>query len=481
VKYRVAPALSLVLGLVACSLVAMSSSQARAEAQLVIEADSGKVLHAENATMPWYPASISKLMTAYVTLRAVKEGRIGLDTLVSVSETALAQQPSKMGFPVGTRMTVDDALKMMLVKSANDMAVVLAEGVSGSVEAFAAEMNKASARLGMTQSSWVNPNGLPAEMQITSARDMAILARTLIRELPEYEAYWHIPAIKFGRRVMRNYNKLIAHYPGADGMKTGFICASGYNLVASATRNGKRLIAVVLGAPSGKGRTETAAMLLERGFSGGALSWLTPSLGTVDALKPIVAEPPNLRDEICGKHRRARTDHASEEEETPAGREGDSTSSYASVLGGRTIDKASLLVDLPPSGPPVVVHVIPPPGAPTDPDALMARNAKKKGRVAISKGKHGRKTAVIAVGHATTAKPAPHKPVAAKGAADAKPAGAAAKPHAKPTPAKHATPAKPAAAAAAKPKGAAKPAAAAKPKTDPKAKPKAARAAAAAQ
>ena len=209
-----------------------------------------------------------------------------------------------MGFKPGTQVTVDNALKMLMVKSANDMAVVLAEGVSGSVEKFADEMNATTHRLGMTQSSWVNPNGLPADEQITSARDLAILARALLREFPEYDMYWHIPAIKFGKRMMRNYNTLIGRYAGADGMKTGFICASGFNLVATATRNGKRLIAVVLGAPSSPYRAAKAAQLLERGFHRGPLSWLTPSLGTVDSLQPINAAPPNLRDEMCGPHRK---------------------------------------------------------------------------------------------------------------------------------------------------------------------------------
>ena len=151
-------------------------------------------------------------------------------------------------------------------------------------------MNRAAQRLGMTQSNYVNPNGLPADDQITSARDLAILARALIREFPEYDLYWHISAIKFGKRVMRNYNTLIDRYPGADGMKTGFICASGFNLVASATRNGKRLIAVVLGAPSGAVRAVKAAQMLERGFNNSGFSWLTPSLGTVEALVPINAD-----------------------------------------------------------------------------------------------------------------------------------------------------------------------------------------------
>jgi D-alanyl-D-alanine carboxypeptidase len=203
-------------------------------------------------------------MTAYVTLKAVKEGRISLDSLLTVSPVAAAQSPSKMGFRPGIQVTVDNALKMMLVKSANDMAVVLAEGVGGSVDGFSAQMNQAAHRLGMMQTNYVNPNGLPAEGQITSARDLAILARAIIRDLPEYEYFVHIPSIRFGRRVTQNFNRLIGRYPGADGFKTGFICASGYNLVAS-TRNGKRLIAVVLGASSGHSAAK------RRNCSGGVL------------------------------------------------------------------------------------------------------------------------------------------------------------------------------------------------------------------
>jgi D-alanyl-D-alanine carboxypeptidase len=277
---------------------------AAAEALLLIEAESGRVLQAENATYPWYPASVTKLMTAYVTLKAVKEGRITLNSPFVVSAVALAQAPTKMGFRVGTVVTVDNALKMLMVKSANDMAVLLAEGVSGSVEAFADDMNAAARRLGMTQTSYVNPNGLPADGQITSARDLAILARAIYRELPEYDYFWHLPGIKFGRRVIRNYNKLIELYPGADGMKTGFICASGFNLVASATRGNRKLIAVVLGAPSASVRAYKAAKLLEQGFSDNRLSWLMPTLGTVDQLKPIDAAPPNLREQTCGAHRK---------------------------------------------------------------------------------------------------------------------------------------------------------------------------------
>jgi D-alanyl-D-alanine carboxypeptidase len=300
-SFRV-PLLGIAFGLI--TVTTLAATPARSEAVILIDADSGKVLRAENATYPWYPASTTKLMTLYMTLSAIRDKRITFDTLFTVSPNAYSQAPTKMGFPVGTQVTVDNALKMIMVKSANDMAVLLAEGIGGSIDDFAQEMTDTAHQLGMTESSFVNPNGLPADGQITSARDLAILARALLRQFPEYSFYWHIPAIKFGRRVVRNYNPLLGRYPGADGMKTGFICASGFNLVATAQRDNKRLIAVVLGAPSGAARAMKAAELLESGFSQNPLSWLTPSLGLVDALAPMDTAPLNLKDEMCGRHRK---------------------------------------------------------------------------------------------------------------------------------------------------------------------------------
>ena len=341
-------------------LIGIVTGPARAGngALLLIDAETGKVLQAENATYPWYPASVSKLMTTYVTLKAVKARRITLDTLFTVSPNAAAQAPSKMGFKTGTQVTVDNALKMLLVHSANDIAVVLAEGVSGSVEDFAEEMTGTSHELGMTQSSWVNPNGLPAEGQISSARDLAILARALIRDFPEYDYYWHIPAIKLGRRVMRNYNKLIADYPGADGMKTGFICASGFNLVASATRGNRRLIAVVLGAPSSAVRAAKAASLLEHGFNASNLSWLMPSFGTVNSLQPINAAPPDLREQTCGPHRK-RPAAEDEDDEPAASAETDTQRAFMlSDLKGAT--RGALLTGNPLAAvPPTIVYTGP--------------------------------------------------------------------------------------------------------------------------
>ena len=275
-------------------------------------------------------------------------------------------------------VTVDNALKMLMVKSANDMAVVLAEGVAGSIENFADQMNANARRLGMTQSSFVNPNGLPADDQITSARDMAILARALIREMPEYDYYWHLPGIRMGKMVQRNYNTLIGRYPGADGMKTGFICASGFNLVASATRDGRRLIAVVLGAPSSAARAMKAAQLLERGFnSNGGLSWLMPSLGTVDTLQPINAAPPNLRDDMCGSHRKRQ---ATEDEDDVVAANTAPDSPYAVFLSSLRPPKtkgASLLNDGN-MGEPVLVYTGTKPPAPGAAQAGWGEPAKPK-------------------------------------------------------------------------------------------------------
>jgi D-alanyl-D-alanine carboxypeptidase len=330
------------------------ASGAHAEATLLIEAESGRVLHAENAGQRWYPASVTKLMTLYVTLKAMKERRVSPDTLITVSPFAASQQPSKMGFKAGTQLTVDNALKMMMVKSANDIAVTLAEGVGGNYDKFLDEMNRSAARLGMTETSYVNANGLPADGQITSARDLGILARALIREMPEYNLYWHIPAIKLGRRVLRNYNTLIDRYPGADGMKTGFICASGFNLVASATRNGKQFIAVVLGAPSSRMRSLKAAQLLERAFETGTLSWLMPSRGTVESIPTTADPPPNLREEMCGKHRKRPATEEAEDDEPDSG-----ISALASSLRPASSKPAELIGPLVESMPPIPVFVGP--------------------------------------------------------------------------------------------------------------------------
>jgi D-alanyl-D-alanine carboxypeptidase len=392
-------------------------------------------------------------MTAYVTLKAVKDGKLQLDSVLTVSPVAASQSPSKMGFRPGTQVTVENALAMMMVKSANDMAVVLAEGVGGSIDGFSAQMNQAAQQLGMTQTSYVNPNGLPADGQITSARDLAILARAIIHDLPEYEYFYHIPSIRFGRKVTQNFNHLIGRYPGADGFKTGFICASGYNLVGSATRNGKRLIAVVLGSSSGHMRAVRAAQLLERGFANNTLSWLRPSLGTVDNLVPIDASPPNLRDEMCGgkRHKPA----SDEDEDTVAGNAGGGASAgetavtfFTAGLQPPMLKPSELLAGGPAASEPVVVYTGPKKTGPALIAAIAVETEKQTPRHRGKKTRVADKKPDAAAEPKAEAKPA--KPAAARHAS-AKP-DTAAKPAEKPVAAVDKPAAKPA-----KPKAAAKP------------------------
>lgn len=268
---------------------------------LVVDVESGRVLHAERATDPWYPASITKLMTVYVALDLVRQGKVSLGTPLTLSARAAAEPPSKMAFRPGTQVTLDNALKIIMVKSANDVAMMIGENLGGSVEGFAELMNDASRRLGMRESRWYNPNGLPDERQQTSARDMAVLARALLREFPEQEGLFHIGALKLGPQIIRNHNGLLGRYPGADGMKTGFICAGGFNVVASATQNGRRIITVVMGYPSARERDLRAADLFDQGFNTGG-GW---GAQQVENLPPSSAmSPPNMRPIVCSPNRR---------------------------------------------------------------------------------------------------------------------------------------------------------------------------------
>ncbi len=260
---------------------------------IVIDEASGRVIAQRNATHRWFPASVTKLMTVYVALQAVRQGRLTLDTPLVVSARAARMPPSKMGFAPGTEVTLGNALKMLMVKSANDVAVTVAEGVSGSVEAFAAEMNNAAKALGMRDSHFDNPNGLPDPNHFSSARDMAILGRALLLTFPEHANLFSIGAMKLGDRVIPNYNRLIGRYPGANGMKTGYTCASGFNLVASATRNGRQIIAVIMGDASARIRTAHMADLLDRAFA-------DPRLGEpASDLPDIAGAPPDMHPEIC--------------------------------------------------------------------------------------------------------------------------------------------------------------------------------------
>ena len=241
-------------------------STATAGPALLFEASNGKVLYAEDADDLWHPASLTKIMTAYLAFHAVKQGKLKLEDKIPCSLVATLQPPSKIGLPVGGELTVDVALQALVVKSANDVAVMLAEAVAGSESAFIQKMNDAARRLGMSRTSFANTNGLPDPGQITTARDLAKLARAIVTEFPEHAHYFSMPEMRMGKRWLGSHNALLRTFPGADGLKTGFTCDSGFNVVASATRDGRRLMAVVLGETSGNERAVRAASLLEHGF-----------------------------------------------------------------------------------------------------------------------------------------------------------------------------------------------------------------------
>ena len=245
--------------------LAQSADNAR-YAAIVVDAESGEVLFARHADSRRYPASITKVMTLYLAFEALAEGKIKLDDVITVSPRAASQPPSKLGLAAGQTITVDDAMRATSVRSANDMAMALAEHIGGSQERFAAQMTLKARELGMTQTRYVNPNGLPDARQLTSARDLAILARAVMRDYPQYYRYFGLHDWAYNGRDYRNTNGLLRGGEGYDGMKTGYTNASGYNLAASAVRDGRRIITIVLGGRSTASRNAHVAALMDTGF-----------------------------------------------------------------------------------------------------------------------------------------------------------------------------------------------------------------------
>jgi D-alanyl-D-alanine carboxypeptidase len=300
-------AASLAAALAAVIIGPVDASAAVTPAYIVIDGDSGKVLSHRSSDRLWYPASLTKLMTTYVIFKAMRDGEVTKGSPVKVSKNALAQAPTKMGFGVGTVMTVDNALKMLIVKSANDIAVALGETIAGSEAAFIVRMNAEARRLGMASTRFRNPNGLPGGEQWTTARDMAVLGMALWNDFPQHRDYFQITAIRVGKKVLRTYNTLLRRYRGANGMKTGYTCSSGFNVVGSATRDGRTLFVVVLGSSSGLERAELAARLMNKGFGNRFGLAGKPSLATFRSGRARGAQV-NLREDMCsaaGRKRRA--------------------------------------------------------------------------------------------------------------------------------------------------------------------------------
>jgi D-alanyl-D-alanine carboxypeptidase (penicillin-binding protein 5/6) len=235
-------------------------------AAIVVDAKTGEVLYAKRADSPRYPASITKVMTLYLTFEALASGKIKLDDPVVFSPHAAAQSPTKLGVAAGDSITVSEAMAAMATKSANDAAVAMAEKLGGTESRFAALMTLRAHELGMQNTHFVNASGLPDSRQISTARDIAILSRAVMRDYPQYYKLFSMQQFTFRGRVMNNHNHLLGRMEGVDGLKTGFTNASGYNLAVSAVRDGRRLIGVVLGGSSWASRDNNAQDLLLTGF-----------------------------------------------------------------------------------------------------------------------------------------------------------------------------------------------------------------------
>ena len=239
-------------------------AKARAYAAMVIDVNSGKILFEKNAEDLRYPASLTKMMTLFLLFEDIKAGRISTTSRLKVSRNAASKPPTKIGVRAGTTIRVEDAMRALAVKSANDVATVVAENLAGSEQAFAARMTKMAQSLGMTRTRFVNPSGLPDTRQVTTARDMAILGRALKRRHPRYSRHFSAREFRYAGRRYKATNKLLGKVRGVDGIKTGYIRLSGYNLVASASRGRKRIIVVVIGGKSGRSRNAHVTELIER-------------------------------------------------------------------------------------------------------------------------------------------------------------------------------------------------------------------------
>ena len=244
----------------------LAGHQSVRAASLVVDVETGQVLSAEAPNHLWYPASLTKMMTVYLALSEIEAGRLSFEDKITVSAYAAGQSPVKFGLRTGQVITVREAINAAIVASANDAAVALAEKVAGDEDSFALRMTAMARSLGMTRTVFRNASGLPNDGQVTTARDLAVLATALLRDYPKHYPLFNQRAVTIGKRSRGTVNGILGSYAGADGFKTGFTCGSGYNLVASAQRDGRRLIGVVLGSSNRGQRTMEMTALLNHAF-----------------------------------------------------------------------------------------------------------------------------------------------------------------------------------------------------------------------
>jgi D-alanyl-D-alanine carboxypeptidase len=239
---------------------------ARQEAAILVDHATGEVLTARNADERVFPASLTKMMTLYLTFRSLEAGQLTPSSRLKVSARAAAMPPTKLGLKAGATIRVEDAILALVTKSANDAASVLAENLGGSEDGFARLMTRTARQLGMSRTVFRNASGLPDAQQRSTARDLARLARRLIEDYPGYYGYFSRRSFSYAGRTHGNHNRLLSSYGGMDGLKTGYTRASGFNLAASAVRDGRRLVAVVVGGPTARARDASMVELLDAGF-----------------------------------------------------------------------------------------------------------------------------------------------------------------------------------------------------------------------
>ncbi len=256
----------------------------KTDSSIVIDADSGQVLSEHNADAKAYPASLTKMMTLYLAFEALESGQVTLDQTVRVSHRAQNQAPSRLGLVDGQMVPVRDLILGLITRSANDAAVVVAEALAGSERAFAERMTEKARELDMTNTTYRNASGLPHPSQLTTARDLAKLAQALYRDFPKEYAYFATEEFTYHGATYVNHNRLMQSFEGMDGIKTGYIRASGFNLAASAVRNNRRLVGVVMGGQSAYARDSEMAQLLTEGFDGAAAPPIATAAATEDDL-----------------------------------------------------------------------------------------------------------------------------------------------------------------------------------------------------
>ncbi|NGP19233.1 D-alanyl-D-alanine carboxypeptidase family protein [Devosia aurantiaca] len=285
---------------IALSLAALVP--AWANPMLLVDRSNLQVLYAQEAGQPWHPASLTKLMTAYVVFEELSKGTVTLDTPVTISKNAFNQAPSKSGLKVDSSISLKDALYILVVKSANDIAVALAETVAGNETAFVAKMNDVAQRMGLSGTHFVNPHGLHNAAQVTTARDLAVLSLYIEQTFPQFMPMFGTGVVRLGNARLESNNGLLEGFAGTTGMKTGYVCASGLNIVATVDRGGRKLLAVVLGGSSGRERNERAAEMLSAALNG---QYQSTGQNVLALSNATGVTPVDMRSRICGKEAEA--------------------------------------------------------------------------------------------------------------------------------------------------------------------------------